>query len=177
VHQNVATPRENVTPATASAARTSLARSAFAKFVLVGVAAYLVNQAGLFVFYDLPVLWFLPGKDTRVDFGIIAHPDILLLIASMVAVQLSIIFKFFAHDQWTFKDRSRGSPLVRFGQFNVSCFASLTVTVATVNTLTPIFGISPYISNTIGVLAAFVFNWLLSSYLIWPRRQRAGTPA
>jgi putative flippase GtrA len=145
--------------------------SAFVKFLLVGAVAYVVNQAGLLLFYDLSALPWLPGKDSEVDFGVFTHPDARLLIASLLAVEASIVFKFFALEHWTFRDRPRRGWLgVRFLQFNASCAASSIITVATVNTLSPIFGISPYISITIGTIFGFLVNWALSAYVIWPHR-------
>jgi putative flippase GtrA len=143
----------------------------FVRFILVGVVSYGVAQAVLLLLYD--VLPLLPRKDRELDFGLFSHPDVRLLIASMVAVECAIIFKFFAHEHWTFRDRpQRGWIVLRFLKFNASCIASPIVVVLTVNVLTPTFGISPYVSNTIGTGLGFIANWAFSAYLIWPHRSR-----
>ena len=68
--------------------------SAFVKFLIVGGISYLINQFALFLLYDaLPVL---PAQHTHVNLIVFTEPDISLLIASIVAVELSIIFKFYA---------------------------------------------------------------------------------
>ena len=148
---------------------------AFLKFVLVGGIAFVIDQAALLLLYDiLPVL---PARGRDFDFGLFRHPDIRLLLASALAVEVSIVFKFYALERWTFRDRPRrGWGLTRFMQFNASCFVGSVIVVATVNVLTPVFGISPYISLSIGTLLGFLANWAFSSYLIWPlARSEAGT--
>jgi putative flippase GtrA len=143
---------------------------AFLKFVFVGAIAFLINQAFLFLFYD--VLPALPAKDTELDLLFVTHPDVRLLVASVVSVELAIIFKFFAHEHWTFPDRRpAGWAPVRLLNFNLSCILATVITIATVNVLTPVFGISPYITNTVGVLTGFMANWVTSAYLIWPTRR------
>ncbi len=141
--------------------------AAFLKFLLVGGIAYVISQAALLLFYDvLPVL---PARDSDFDFGLFTHPDIRLLLASALAVEVAIVFKFYALENWTFRDRPRrGWGPIRFLRFNATSIAGTIMAVATVNVLTPVFGISPYISLSIGVLVGFLANWAFSAYLIWP---------
>ncbi len=139
----------------------------FLKFLLVGGIAFVINQAALLLLYDvLPVL---PARNSEFDFGLFTHPDIRLLLASALAVEVAIVFKFYALEHWTFRDRPRrGWGPVRFMQFNVTSILGPIIIVSTVNVLTPVFGISPYISLSIGTLAGFLANWAFSAYLIWP---------
>jgi len=136
--------------------------------------AFIVMEAVLFLGYDTDLLWFLPQKDT--EFGIgggIEHPDIRLLIASAVAVEAAIVFKFFAYEYWTFRERQRPASLpVRFFQLNAAALLGAAVTVSVVNVLTPVLGLSPYISTPAGVLAAFMINWVASSHVIWPEHEQ-----
>jgi putative flippase GtrA len=62
--------------------------------------------------------------------------------------------------------------LCRFVQFNASHILSPIITVSTVNILTPVFSISPYVSNTIGAVVGLLVNWSVSAYLIWPIQHR-----
>lgn len=141
------------------------------KFVFVGALAYLVNQAALFLLYD--VAPFLPEKDTGIDLLLFRYPDVRLLITSFVAVQCAIVFKFGIHESWTFRDRRRDGPIIaRFLQFNVSSVLSPIVTLSAVNVLTPALDISPYVANTIGAVLGFIVNWLLSIHIIWPGHRR-----
>jgi putative flippase GtrA len=149
---------------------------ALLKFVLVGLAAFAVTQAGLFVFYDLGVP-LMPAKDTRTDFWLFTHPDVRLLIASALAVEIAIVLKFWLHENWTFRKRARNSWFVtRFLQFNAGSFLSSVIIVVTVNVLTVVFGISPYLSNIVGTVLGFAANWLLSTLIIWPSQGKFRTP-
>jgi putative flippase GtrA len=143
------------------------------KFLIVGGIAYLINQFALFLLYDTSLLWFLPAKDTAADFLLVTHPDLRLLFSSILAVEVAIIFQFNSHERWTFRDRARqGWVLFRFLKFNLTSAGSPIIIVVTVNTLTPVFGISPYLSNTIGILAGVTWNWTMNTLVIWPRQRR-----
>lgn len=147
---------------------------AFLKFLLVGAAAFLVNQVALYIFYDSPLAAALPGKDAEIDFGLVTHPDARLLIASALAVEVAIVFKFVWSEGWIFSDRrSEGSLAARFVHFNISCAASSALTIAITNILTPAFGISPYISTAIAVVCGFMLNWVWAARLVWPEKQAA----
>jgi putative flippase GtrA len=141
--------------------------AAVVRFLIVGALAYFVTQAALLLLYDvLPVI---PGKHDDIDFVLFTHPDARLLIASILAVECSIAFKFWAHETWTFRERpTNGSLLYRFARFELSCLGSAVVIVAVVNVLTPVFDLSPYVSNTIAAVAGVAANWVFSHYLIWP---------
>ena len=157
----------------ASAFRRLRLSSTLVKFLIVGGIAYLINQSALFLLYDTSLFWFLPAKDTAADFLLFTHPDLRLLLSSILAVEVAIIFQFNSHERWTFRDRARqGWGLFRFLKFNLTSAGSPIIIVATVNTLTPVFGISPYISNTIGILAGVTWNWTMNTLVIWPRQQR-----
>ncbi len=141
----------------------------FVKFVIVGGMAFLVSQMALFLLYDAHVLWFLPAKKADADLLLFTHPDILLLISSILAVEAAIVFQFNAHERWTFRWRPRdGLILVRFVKFNLSAIVSPIIMVVTINVLTPVAGLSPYISSVIGVLLGFTWNWVLNTFVIWP---------
>ena len=149
----------------------------FLSFLVVGGMAFIVTEVMLFLAYDTPVLWFLPEKDTEFGIAGLEHPDIRLFIASVLAVEIAIAFKFLAYERWTFRDRQRDAPIpLRFAQLNVASLLGTGVTLGVVNIFTPLLGISPYISTPIGVLAAFMLNWVASSHLIW-REHKPGAPA
>ena len=145
----------------------------FLSFLVVGGMAFIVTEVMLYLAYDSPLVWFLPEKDTAFGVGPIEHPDIRLLIASALAVEIAIAFKFLAYENWTFRDRQRPASLpVRFLQLNGASLLGAAVTVAVVNVLTPVLGLSPYVSTPAGVLAAFMLNWMASSRVIWPEHEQ-----
>jgi putative flippase GtrA len=153
------------------------------KFLIVGAIAFLINEFFLFVFYDSPVAFFLPEDHTRVHLGLLTHPDIRLLIASILAVEVAIIFQFYSHENWTFRHRRRPGWLpVRFAKFNLSSIVSPIISVATINILTPAIRdaagadslagvLAPYISNGLGVGLGFIWNWSVNSLVIWPHHK------
>ncbi len=146
----------------------------FFSFLVVGLLAFVVNEVALFLVYDTPLFWFLPDKEVEAGIAGVEHPDIRLFVASVLSVEAAIAFKFFAYEHWTFADRPRrGNIFWRFIQLNGASILGTIVTVATVNLLTPLLGISPYISTPIGVLAAFMLNWFFSNHLIWRAHKQA----
>ena len=143
--------------------------SSFVRFLIVGAIAYAITQAVLAMFYDL--LPILPAKDDRLDLGLFLL-NVRLFAASAIAVECAIIFKFVANEHWTFASRlAQGWLGARLFAFNLSCLASAGVTLAAVNVLTPVFGLSPYISSSIGTLLGIAINYAISAYLIWPHRR------
>ena len=148
------------------------------KFLMVGGCGFLLYQAVFYLLYDSPLFGFLPDKDTRVDLGLFTHPDIRLLVGSVVGVEIAIIFQFNAHERWTFRHRPRdGWILLRFLKFNGSAAVSPIIMVLTVNIATLVFGLSPYISSGIGVLLGFAWNWSWNTMIIWPQHRQESAPA
>ena len=144
------------------------ASSTFIKFSIVGAIGYLVNQFFLFLFYDSPAFSFLPEKDTNARIVFFTHPDVRLLIATVVAVELAILSNFHRHNVWTYSDRSRRLPmLLRLVAFNITSIGSPIISVTTVNVLTPNFGVNAYIANSIGIALGMSWNWLWNTRLIW----------
>jgi putative flippase GtrA len=142
------------------------------KFLVVGAIGFFVNQFFLFLLYDTPVLWFLPKAETQADVLFVTVGDVRLLIASIVAVEISIVSNFFFHDRWTFRDRQKKPLPIRFAQFNLTSFGSPVISVATINVLTPNFGIHYFISNSIGIALGMSWNWLWNTRLVWRSRDQ-----
>jgi putative flippase GtrA len=145
----------------------------FFSFLVVGASAFVVTEAGLFVLYGVDgngLFSFLPREADLV----VINPDLHLLIASIIAVEVAIAWKFVLYEHWTFADRPRrGNIIWRFLQLNAASFLATVVTIATINLLTPLLGISPYLTTPIGVLFAFMINWLFSNHFIWREHEPA----
>jgi putative flippase GtrA len=156
----------------------------FVKFIIVGGVGFVINQFFLFLLYDAPVAWFLPDQHTSTDMLLFTHEDIRLLIASIVAVEIAIICQFNFHERWTFRWRPRDGWIgQRFLKYQVSSIVSPIIVVATVNLLTPalrsgpedeslVGTLAPYISNGVGVLLGFTWNWTLNTFIIWPHQRK-----
>jgi len=153
------------------------ASSTFIKFSIVGTIGYLVNQFFLYLFYDSPAFPFLPDKGTDAHIIFFTDPDVRLLIATVIAVELAILSNFLWHNLWTFSDRSRRLPmLLRLVVFNITSIGSPIISVTTVNVLTPNFGVNAYIANTIGVALGMTWNWMWNTRLIWRKGNESPDP-
>ena len=122
----------------------------------MGGISYIFNQALLVLFYD--------GALASVPRGAFNGP---LLVASATALELSILVRFALNDVWTFRDRREKSFAARFYQSNFTSFGSPLIALAAVNVLTPVFGISYLISNSIGILLGLAWNWFCSVKIVW----------
>lgn len=138
------------------------------KFIVVGVIGFIINTLLLYLFYDSPLFFFLPPKFTPWGIFGLSHPDFRLFIASVLAVEGAIVSNFLWHENWTFRKRQKiGRVVTRFWQFNITALGSPVITVATVNILTPYFGIYYLVSNAIGVLLGMTWNYILNTRIIW----------
>jgi putative flippase GtrA len=147
------------------------------KFLLVGGVAFLIYQFALFIFYDTPLFWFFPDKETEIDLGPLTIPDARLLISSVLAIELAVLFQFNSHERWTFRNRPREGWIgTRFLKFNLSSIVSPTIIVVTTNALTAIAGWPPYFSAVVGVLLGFAWNWTVGTRIIWPHARTAVVP-
>ncbi len=141
------------------------------KFLIVGGVGYLVNQAVLFLLYDSPIGFALPARGTDLRFIFFTISDVKLLIASIVAVETAIASNFYWHTRWTFRHRLRPRSLpVRYLIFHCTSIGSPVISVAAVNILTPVLGITPYASNTLGICLGAFWNWAWNTLVIWPKR-------
>jgi putative flippase GtrA len=154
--------------------RAAIARSTLARFLVAGGVSYVVNQVLLFVLYEHAFASLARGEQ-----GLANAFDLPLLLASTIALEVSIIVRFVLNDRWTFRDR-RAKPLAaRFYQSNFTSFGAPLICLATVNILTPYFGVSYLISNSLGILLGLAWNWVWSTRLVWatgrtPPRSAAG---
>jgi putative flippase GtrA len=142
--------------------RAAIARSTLARFLVAGGISYVVNQVLLVVLYDGAFASLPRGG------GSLANAvDLPLLLASIIALEVSIIVRFVLNDWWTFRDRHTKPLAARFYQSNFTSFGSPLISLATVNILTPYFGVSYLISNSLGILLGLAWNWLWSTRLVW----------
>lgn len=142
------------------------------RFAAVGGIGYVIYTALLFVLYDRAALSVLPDKDSSVDLILFTHSDALLLVTSLIGTQASIIGVFIGHNLWTFADWGAGrKPLwLRFLQFEGRALVStLGILTVAVNGATVGLGLSPYVALFIGLGAAFTWNWLLDTKVVWSR--------
>ncbi len=140
------------------------------RFLIVGGLGYLINQSFLLLLYDSSILPFLPPRDSDAALLFFTHDDARLLVASIIAVEVSIFSNFYWHDRWTFRDRVKKPLLQRYLQFNATSFGSPLISVVVLNILTPYVGIHHLIANTIGIILGTSWNWFCNTRLIWRTR-------
>ena len=140
--------------------RRGLFQSTLLRFLVVGGAGFVVNQTILYGLYESV---FAPFRD-RDTLGL----NEALLLASIIAVEVSIIIRFVLNDRWTFKGTRGAKPLHRrFLESNISSLGSPAISLACVNLLTPLLGISFLITNSMGIALGLVWNWLWSRHVVW----------
>jgi putative flippase GtrA len=142
--------------------RAAIARSTLARFLVVGGISYVVNQVLLIALYDGAFASLPRGGE-----GLTNVFDLPLLLASTIALEVSILVRFALNDRWTFRDRRTKPLAARFYQSNFTSFGGPLISLATVNILTPYFGVSYLISNSLGILLGLAWNWLWSTRLVW----------
>ncbi len=120
------------------------------KFIGVGLSGVIVNEG---------VLWLLT------EFGKLPY-----YISSLVGIEASIISNFMLNDHFTFADRRTGktrSFIARLLKFNITCAAGAAIQYGLLLLFTSVFGINYLISNFIGILVAFIWNYILSMVWTW----------
>jgi dolichol-phosphate mannosyltransferase len=114
----------------------------------VGLSGVIVNEG---------ILWLLT------EFGGLRY-----YYSSLVAIEASIISNFILNDYFTFSDRRTGktrSFITRLLKFNVTCAAGAGIQYGILLLLTSVVGLNYLVSNIIGIIVAFIWNYTLS--LVW----------
>ncbi len=115
------------------------------KFLVVGGIGVGVNSAALFLLYQICSL-----------------P---LVLASLLATELSIVSNYYWNDRWTFGQRwpSWG----RFGKFNLVALGGLFITTLTLWGLVTRLNMPYLFANLLGVLLATSWNFVVNVFWTW----------
>jgi dolichol-phosphate mannosyltransferase len=120
------------------------------RFMLVGLSGVVVNEG---------VYWLL----TR--FGGLAAYDWLAVI---IGIEVSIITNFILNDTFTFAKRRAGkSFLGRLLKFNLICIAGAVIQWGLFMLFTRVFGVYDLLSNFIGIVVAFLWNYFINRNWTW----------
>lgn len=120
------------------------------RFILVGTLGAVLNTVLLWFFTDILKIYYL--------------------LSSLCSIELCILFQFFLNDRWTFHDRKTRTArqlVQRVFLSNMWRSGGILINLGVLWTLTELQGINYLISNGIGILAAFLFNYLLESKFTW----------
>ncbi|MDO8487424.1 MAG: glycosyltransferase [Candidatus Curtissbacteria bacterium] len=162
--------------------RVRLEKSAtFIKFLIVGTMSYFVNAVLLGLLfrgqiYSLkvlpgPILSFLPLGGMAAKISIITLDR--LFIASVIAAEVSIIFNFFWHENWTFKNREhKGSIFLRLFKFNSSSIISPIIQVVSIQVFFHVLHLSEQIGLAVGVIVGLFVNYAINILWIWKAHPR-----
>lgn len=154
----------------------------FFKFLTVGTFSYLVNAVALGLLnrgqiYTLsllsrPLLYNVPTLDTAPKI-LFLHLD-RLFASSIISIELSIIFNFIFHENWTFKARSRdGSLIWRFLKFNFTSIASPTIQLVSILVFARVFNMHEQIGLAVGVVIGLFVNYTINTLWIWKAQPAA----
>ncbi len=122
----------------------------FLKFILVGLSGVAVNEG---------VYWLL----TRFS-GLAAYD----YWAVVIGIEASIISNFILNDTFTFAMRRAGkSFLGRFLKFNLICLVGAGIQWGLFMLFTRVFGVYDLLSNFIGIVVAFLWNYFVNRNWTW----------
>ncbi len=132
-----------------------------ARFITVGVFGTIVN---------LGMLWLLRS---------FFPDDSVIVLLSAIAIQVSILWNFAFHSLFTFKRYRRecegwppvGAVLSNLGKYEVTTLLTQTV-IFTAFVVLSNFGVFYLLAQLLGIGAAFVVNYYVSSTYIWVRGSR-----
>ncbi|MBI2599101.1 glycosyltransferase [Candidatus Curtissbacteria bacterium] len=148
----------------------------FVKFLIVGTASYFLNAVALGLLYrgqiyflkvlPSPILASLPTIESAPKFAFLTIDR--LFVASVISIELSIIFNFFAHENWTFKDRShKGLAVLRLLKFNFSSIASPIIQLTSILIFAHALNLSEQIGLAVGVILGLFVNYSINMLWIW----------
>jgi putative flippase GtrA len=133
--------------------RTGLLTSRFIKFGIVGASGVVVNMGGLYVFKEFA--------------------GIPYFVASLVAIELSILSNFTINLLWTWSDRSGDgniwTKLIRYhiGAGATAFLGNYVILIA----LTELLNIHYMISNLIGIAVGTLANYIIND--LWTFKKRS----
>jgi dolichol-phosphate mannosyltransferase len=122
----------------------------FLKFIAVGLSGVIVNEG---------VYWLL----TR--FGGLAAYDYLAVV---IGIEVSIVTNFILNDTFTFARRRLGKSFPgRLLKFNLICLAGAGIQWGLFMLFTRLFGVYDLLSNFIGIVVAFLWNYFVNRNWTW----------
>jgi dolichol-phosphate mannosyltransferase len=135
----------------------------FIKFCIVGGSGVIVNL-GLYALLTR-FAGFTPIDDT--SSGILSGN-----IALIISIETSIITNFILNNFFTFSDRNIGGVgafFKRLLNFNLICLAGALIQIGITNLCAVVIGINDILSVLIGIIIAFLWNYLLNNFLTWKK--------
>jgi dolichol-phosphate mannosyltransferase len=120
----------------------------------------IVGISGIFV--NMGVLWLLTS-----------YAGIYYLVSAIIAIEVSILNNFLWNDLWTFgsdREHQKRSSAGRLWLFHLVSAGGAAINWVILLTLTQFAGVYYLASNLIGILIAFIWNYLVNRHVTWGRR-------
>ncbi|MEK6954517.1 MAG: GtrA family protein [Candidatus Micrarchaeota archaeon] len=125
----------------------------FSKFLLVGLSATILTISLLWVFTDILKVHYL--------------------ISAALATQISIIWNFVLHDNWTFAKRDKAKPVLsRFLNFEAIYITSQVANIAILLLLTEYAKMFYLLSMAIAIGMTFMYNYVMNSKITFKSAQK-----
>lgn len=123
------------------------------KFGCVGLSGIFVNTGILYILTEYAGLYYL--------------------VSSLFAIEASIITNFLLNDSWTFNDKVKSriaEKWKRFVSFEVISVLGVAINMGVLYTLTEFAGIWYILSNIVGILVAFAWNFYVNRHVTWKQK-------
>ncbi len=120
------------------------------KFSIVGVIGAGINTWFLWLFTDFAGLYYLHS--------------------SVIAIEIAIILQFLMNDRWTFREQKTTHVeqfMKRIIKSNIWRSGGLAINIGVLYFLTEHAGVYYLLSNIVGIICAFLLNYLFESRLTW----------
>ncbi|MFA4860795.1 glycosyltransferase [Methanoregula sp.] len=124
------------------------------KFGLVGLTGIVVNMGLLYYLKEYVGLYYL--------------------VASFIAIEISILNNFLWNDLWTFRTQEKqklSSRWHRLLAFNLVSAGGVVINLGLLYLFTSVFGVYYLISNLIGILVAFLWNFIINRNITWIKKK------
>lgn len=145
--------KEEEIPPTESYLKTGILTPRLLKFGVVGASGVVVNMGGLYILKE--------------------YAGIPYFVASVIAIELSILSNFTINLLWTWRDRSGdGSLWTKMIRYHIGAGATAFLgNYLILIALTEIFGIHYLISNLIGIGVGTLSNYIIND--LWTFRKKS----
>ncbi len=151
----------------------------FIKFIMVGTISYFINAVALGLLYrgaiyshtllSQPILQFVPTIENAPQMAFLSLDR--LFASSVISIELSIIFNFIMHDNWTFKNRSHtGTSFIRFAKFNLTSIGSPVIQLFSILFFAHFLKLHEQVGLAVGVVIGLFFNYFVNLVWIWKEK-------
>jgi dolichol-phosphate mannosyltransferase len=127
------------------------------KFGMVGLSGIVVNE-GLLI-------------------GLKEYAGLLLPVASVIAIEISILSNFILNDLWTFRSDQKQGVSHRWQRlilFQLVSLGGAAFNFVILNALSSYAGMDYRVANILGILAAFAWNFIANRRFTWIRKRTSG---